>query len=199
MTRPELTYDPDSHSYFLGGQPIPGVTSVIRQQLAPLPPVNPELMQRAALFGSAVHSACELFDKATLDFSTLDDAVVPYVEGWRLFCKDIGWTVIHNEDIICSYKYRFAGTLDRIMGTDKGLALVDIKTGTTLSPAVGPQTAAYVIAAEEYLDVPTIKRRFCVQLMPNAYKLHQLKESMDSYTFIAALNNYNWRLKHGTA
>ena len=75
----------------------------------------------------------------------------------------------------------------------------DIKTGTTLSPAVGPQTAAYVIAAEEYLDVPTIKRRFCVQLMPNAYKLHQLKESMDSYTFIAALNNYNWRLKHGTA
>ena len=196
VPKPILTFDEATHSYFLDGRPVPGVTSVIREILAPLFRVDSDLMRRAAEFGTAVHRACELDDKRTLDMATLDPALVPWLEGWRAFTREHDGSFIHSETKICSYKFRFAGTLDRIVHTFRGPVLLDIKTSTTIGPEVGVQTAAYAMAAQEYLGIK-IKSRLCVQLTEGGYKLHKLTDPSDQQTFIAALSCWNWRKKHG--
>jgi hypothetical protein len=200
VPKPVLTFDEATHSYALDGRPVPGVTSVIREILAPLFRVDSDLMRRAAEFGKAVHRACELDDKKTLDMETLDPALVPWLEGWRKFRAEHPETMWHSETKICSYKFRFAGTLDRISinpGSDQP-TLLDIKTSTTIGPEVGIQTAAYKMAAEEYLGIK-IKSRLCVQLTEGGYRLHKLNDPADQQTFIAALSCWNWRKKNGKA
>lgn len=194
MPKPILTFDEASHSYALDGRPVPGVTSVIGSILSPVYNKANDLMRRAAAFGSAVHRACELDDRGTLDMETLDPALLPYLEGWRKFSQDNGGEILHSETKICSYKFRFAGTLDRVLFD--GPTLLDIKTSTTIGPEVGVQTAAYAIAAQESLGIK-IKRRLCVQLTPYGYKLYQLTDPSDQQIFIAALSCYNWKEKHG--
>jgi hypothetical protein len=194
--RPVLTYDDAAHAYYLDGQRIPGVTGIIRQQLSPLHNGQSDLMQRAANFGKAVHLATELWDKGTLDMATLDPELVPYLEGWRQFRTEHPGEILANEQPICSYKYRFGGTMDRIICAPVGPCLYDIKTGTTLDAGTGPQTAGYSLAAWEYLGIK-IKNRWCIQLTADGYKLHQLKDPADLPAFLSALNCFNWRNAHG--
>lgn len=191
-----LTFDPTLHKYYLDGAEIPGVTSVIEQQLCPIYQKDSDLMKRAAAFGTAVHLACEYYDKGTLDMDTLDSALLPHLNGWIKFRSEHPGKILFNETKICSYKYRFGGTLDRVIDFGKGPELTDIKTSTTISPAVGPQTASYAMAAKECLGI-TIKKRLCIQLTEDGYKIKTLTDPSDQQSFIAALSCYNWRIKHG--
>ena len=195
MPKPILTFDEATHSYFLDGLLIPGVTSVIGSILSPVYNKDSDLMQRAAAFGKAVHRACELDDRGTLDMETIDPALLPYLEGWRKFRREHPAELLYNEARACSYKFRFGATIDRIMDFGNGPELPDIKTSTTIGPEVGIQTAAYAIAAQEYLGIK-IKKRLCVQLTENDYRLYPLTDPSDRQIFIAALSCYNWKEKN---
>ena len=196
MLRTGLTFDPVEHKYFLDGLPIPGVTEIIEQQLCPVYEKDSDIMKRAAAFGTAVHSACEFYDKRTLDHASLAPAIIPYLNGWIKFRAERPGEIICNESLVCSYKYRYGGKLDRIIDFGKGPELVDLKTSTAFSSAVGPQTAAYAQAAEEHLGIKC-KRRLCIKLHENGYGLGLLTDRNDLSIFISALSCKNWRGKHG--
>jgi len=103
------------------GREYPGVTSVIRTAgLMGWMPDDDWYLDR----GHAVHSACELWDKGTLDEDALDPQIRPYLDAWRAYRRDTGYhaeNVEEIEQLVCNPVVGYCGKIDR-----PGL---DIKTG----------------------------------------------------------------------
>lgn len=189
-----LTFDEGTHTYRFDGELVPGVTSV----LAPLSDfsfVDPDVLDAASAFGTAVHLACELDDRDQLDEETLDDALAPYLAGWRRFCADYAaeWTQIEAK--VFHQTLRYAGTLDRYGKLRGKPYVVDIKTSTSLMPSVGPQLAAYKNAIP---GVPPLTGRMAVQLKADGtYTAKEYTERGDWPLFCSLLTLRNWCAQHG--
>jgi len=184
-----LKFDPASHRYTLDGQVLVSVTQVLKGVgLIDFNGINPDVLQRAAAFGTAVHQACHLDDLGDLDEQSLDENLKPYLEAWRSFRGDMKFDAI--EQPLWHPVYGFAGTPDRI----KENTIWDIKTGTTVYTSSAIQLAGYSILA----DIPTA-RRLAVQLKPDGkYQVHEFKERTDRQVFLSCLTAYQWRIKNAT-
>lgn len=190
----ELTFDRATHTYRYGGRVVPSVTTVLRA-IDNFDRVDPELLERARLFGSHVHLATDLFDKGELDEEGLDLPLLPYLNAYKTFLSETGFVVTHSEQQIYNRQRRYAGTLDK-RGTWKGATwLLDLKSGA-VPRSVGLQTAAYQQACEE-----KPKRRLCLQLMRNRYKLIKCEEVSDWSYFQSYLNvhRFNHREIHASS
>lgn len=185
----ELSFDPEEHKYFLDGKELISVTRVLA--LAGLT----NLFNRdeaAALRGRYVHQACCLLDEDNLDFETLDPVLVPYIMAYQKFKDDYPHKVIEKELKVFSATYQFAGTLDRIIGIEDRLAILDIKTGTP-DLATALQIAGYQICWEE-MTAKRISKRFGLHLKNDKnYSLVEYKNKQDKNVFLAALAMCRWR------
>ena len=109
-----ITFNAETHEYFYEGLKVPGVTKVLKNAgLIDFSMVPASILERAFKFGTAVHLATELDDRNNLDMATLDAPLLPYVNAWRKFKKDVGCKVLSIEERVYSGKYRYCGTLDR--------------------------------------------------------------------------------------
>lgn len=198
-----LSFDAETHRYFWNGQQVPGVTTIL-SPLTDFSAVDQDVMRRASAFGSAVHHVCELADTgADLEQYEIDAALLPYVGAWRRFCVE--WSVEWNavECRVFHPALRYAGTLDRV-GTllppgepahRRHAAMVDIKTSTSLYPAVGPQLAAYA-RAHDPLNGASL-RRYAVQLRGDGtYVCKEYRDADDFATFSALLALRTWCGRH---
>ena len=188
----DLQFDPVSHRYTLGGREVPSVTQLL-QVLDQYEGVPPHVLEAAREFGVHVHLACELWDRGTLDEAALDPNLRLYLDGWRKFRGDTGFIPTHIEERVLHRPMRYAGTLDRL-GTLRGRpALVDIKSG--MKPkSVGAQTAAYLEAWMLTTSSPRKRpTRYCVQLMPEDYRLHVLDDPADWPLFVSCRNVHQWK------
>lgn len=174
-----LTFDAEKHEYRVDGQVVPSVTQILRP-LMDFSFVKPEVLESAANFGTAVHRACELDDLGELDTEKLDPALGPYLAGWRMFCAEheCKWEAI--EKAVLHGSMRYAGTLDRAGRVHGESSLVDIKSGTSLMPTVGPQLAAY---ARAYDPQGAFLKRYAVRLYPGGYELKAYTDPSDWPTF----------------
>lgn len=199
-----LTFDAKTHRYSWEGKPVPGVTSVLAP-LSSLHLVDPDLLDAASAFGTAVHYACELDDRNQLDELDLDPALQPYLAGWRLFSKDwrVKWDGI--EEQVYHSKLKYAGTLDRRgTVTEPGRrfplalpAIVDIKSSTQLYPSVGPQLAAYASAVND-TPKPHYFLRLAVQLKADgSYIAKVYTDPSDFALFASLLTLQSWCSRHG--
>lgn len=193
-----LTFDQERHEYRLDGRKVPGVTEVL-DQLVDFRFVKAEVLERARRLGTAVHVACELHDKGTLDESTVVPAVAPYLAAYRKFLAEVAPEWRGVEEKVCHELHRYAGTLDRRGFVFKRRAVLDIKSGAATA-TVGLQTAAYLEAHDSIygadVDSPA---RFALYLREDGtYALEEIKTSRqnDFRTFLSALNLYNWRTAH---
>jgi len=194
-----LTFDEQAHRYFWDGKPVPGVTSVL-SPLMDFSLVDPELLEAASKFGTAVHKACELDDLGQLDEAELDDNLRPYLAAWRQFSADfqVQWTLIEKK--VFHQTLRYAGTLDRF-GMIKAPrwarheeAVVDIKSSTSLYPAVGPQLAAYARATPE---ASLLTKRLAVQLRDDGTYRHEFYTDPADFAVFCGLNTVSqWCGKH---
>jgi hypothetical protein len=190
-----LTFDADRHVYAFGGRAVPSVTRILRianlrfdESGAVMRDgfdfVDPDLLKRARIFGSHVHAATDLFDRGELDEEDLDANLLPYLNAYKLFLQETGFKVTHSEEFVYHPRYHYAGRLDK-RGTWKGTTwLLDLKSGV-VPRTVGLQTSAYQMACEE-----KPRRRLCLQLKRNAYKLHRCDETTDWHYFLSAVNLY---------
>lgn len=193
-----VKFDQAAHRYSVGGRHIPSVTQV----LAPYMDFSriPEgVLQRAADFGTAVHKMTELDDLCQLDEDSLDDALRPYLDGWRLFRSVTGFVPVAVEErLYCKvHGFEVAGTLDRAGYMAGQLAIVDVKSGAAVYPHTALQTAAY---AEAYRattgDRP--RKRFAVRLDDRGqFELVEFKDRSDWSVFLSMLSVHNWRIKNG--
>jgi hypothetical protein len=130
-----LTFDEEKHEYRLDGRVIPSVTQVLKAAGM----IDDQWFDEwSRERGKAVHKATELDDRGELDESTIDPRIAGYLDAWRRFIFETGWKSNEIEKLVFSRFAWFAGTLDRIgrFPTDRGLSIVDIKTGTPTRAAM---------------------------------------------------------------
>jgi len=189
---PELVFSAARHEYRLDGRVLPSVTQI----LAPLEDfgsVPAEVLARAAEFGTHVHQAINLMLRCVLDWNSLDLALVPYVAGAQRFVEESGLHVIASEMRVYHKGLHFAGTLDLLADWKGSRCLFDWKTGA-IPRSTGPQLAGYALALAT--AAPPVKRRYCVQLIPNDYRVTALTDPADRGIFQSCLNVYHWKTKH---
>lgn len=161
---PRLTFDPGPHVYRWDGRVVPSVTEILEEAgVIDYSFIPRDTREMALERGRLVHLATHYDDEGTLDESTIDPILMPYVEAWRTFRRETGFTPFEIEKRGYNDKQRFAGTIDRI-GTfpmRPGRYVVDIKCGDY--PAwVRWQLAAYASFDEN----PRSLIRLCVGLKP---------------------------------
>lgn len=198
MSAAELQFDAATHRYTVGGIRLPSVTEIL-DPLLELDGIPKAVLKAAAEFGTHVHMACDFFDRGVLDEPALDPHLAPYLAAWKLFLRDTGTTVVATELRVHHPSQGYAGTLDKIIrtpsrGRQRGLVL-DIKSGE-VPRTVGPQTAAYLAAAEALAldDVYGFTGRAVLQLRGDAtYRFNLLTDPRDFHIFVSALNLHRWR------
>lgn len=182
-----LIFDHATHTYRWNGVIVPSVTQALKAGgVIDYSMIPQDVLQRAAIRGTAVHKACELWDFDKLDESTLDAEVGAYLEGYKAFLRDTGFQPARIEQRIFHPQYIYAGTLDRTGTLNGQLIVLDFKTGIMLD-GHRAQLAAYTMA----LPMPRRYRRFGLQLTAEGgYRVHEfpIRDLMlDFNTFLGAL------------
>lgn len=190
-----ITFDPIAHAYAMNGETVPSVTQVL-QPLLLLERVRPEILSAARDFGRNLHAALAMLVRNVLDVEALDRYLVPYVNAGKRFLTETKFRVIASEMVVYSKPLQCAGTLD-LLGELRGIeTVVDWKSANVVFPTVGPQTAAYEAFYRESRG-GRVRQRYCVQLMPDDYRVTRLDDPADFDIFKSALNLYHWRKRRG--
>jgi len=188
-----LTFNEERHEYRAGDVVVPSVTQILKP-LTDFSMVPKDVLERASQFGRAVHKACELSDLGNLEEATLDSVLYPYLAGWKKFSREhaVKWVIIERP--LYSDMHKYAGTPDRFGTVDGKAAVVDIKSSTSLYPAVGPQLAAYKNLVP---GSPPICRRIGVLLKPDGnYELKEYTDRDDWSLFLSLLTVRHWCKRH---
>jgi len=123
-----VIFNPEEHTYLLGGKYLSGITSVIERQLYPNTYDNiPEaIVRRAAEYGSAVHDELDRFD--TLWENSGSQEVADYIQ----LCMDNGLTHEASEYTVTDGE-NYASNIDKVFRVnDDTFDLADVKTYSTL-------------------------------------------------------------------
>jgi len=182
-----FTYDETMRLGKLNGSLIPSVTEIVGEFFKPI----------AGNFvaGIAVHSATEYLDKGTLNWSTVDDNIMPYVMAYEKFKEETGFKPKRIEERLFHPYMCFHGQLDRegIWKLGMGRVLLDLKKYAP-PPQTALQLAGYDLLLPKLKDPRT---RFALQLKDDGnYKLHEYKEISDKEVFLSMLTIKNWRVNH---
>lgn len=133
----------DTHEYKMSGRKVFSVTQIIK---------GAGLYGEAGNFynaasaekGKFIHEACELYDKGDLEEQSLDEKLVPYLDAWKAFRKQMPVEFAVIEQPFFSLEHGFAGTIDRAWFENKKGVVADIKTGA-VPDWVSIQLAGYAI------------------------------------------------------
>lgn len=191
-------FDPVRHEYWLGDRLLPSVTQII-SPLYDWKYVKPADLEYAGIRGDAVHFGCELLDRGTLNWATVQPEILGYIHAWEKYRREVphAWEFIEQPAYHSLLMY--AGTPDRY-GIVRGRpALVDIKTVAAMNPAVGVQLAGYRNLIAPGHDAAREIDRIAVQLCADGtYREHHYKSRDDVGCFLGLLATHNWRRKHGS-
>jgi hypothetical protein len=184
-----LKFDPENHAYTLNGRPVLSTTQLITKAIGNLWADMPvEQNVNSLIFGTAVHAGCKLLDEGTLNWSTVDETIVPRLQAWEQFRKRWDCEITGMEVPMASVRYQFAGTADRFVtlpGHD-GTFILDIKTGD-IKPIVRLQLAGYGLLYDE-THRKKHAGRIAVQLKSDgSYHAKWFKQKSDYRTFLACL------------
>lgn len=122
--------------------------------------------------------------------------LVPYFDGFVLWCAKHEPKFIHSETTVFNRTEKYAGTLDLIAELphyqlpgekEKGcFAIIDLKSGNSVYPEVGPQLAAYA-RGEFYLKdgvetpLPPVEAGFVLHVQPGVS--HMIPVLIDDEVF----------------
>ncbi|MEK9175465.1 MAG: hypothetical protein AAB795_02625, partial [Patescibacteria group bacterium] len=109
-----------------------------------------EVKTKSAEEGTRVHEAIQGHMTGTLD--TIPDDMIHIVDAFDVFNRKHG-IIFHPEFVerrIWSGFHRFAGTVDALASIGDKFGVLDIKTSTGFFPEYNLQTAAYVLALQEF-------------------------------------------------
>lgn len=186
----KLTFDSETHSYFVDDKKVPGVSDIMQAGgLIDFGKIPEGILAHAAERGTNVHLACEYYDTDSLDYDSVQHEIVPYFNAWVKFCKDFNPEFLMIEQRLYSETYDYAGTIDRVAIIGGVPYLLDIKSGAKRKEHA-IQTAAY---AELIPNNDEIERA-CVYLDKEGnYKFVGYDDPNDFVVFICALSIYNFK------
>ena len=192
----DLTFNPGHHLYRWQTKPIPGLTGILKStgilgEMAH----SSELHQ---LRGTIIHEAIRLFNKGTLDFSTVSEEHRPYLSAYELWLKESGAEILHSEVMCFDPDLRFACRIDLLAELEGQVQVVELKTGPP-PPATAIQTAGQACAVKESAESksPYDIGRLGLHLREDGtYKTYPYKDARDIKIFICAMTLHNWKLNN---
>lgn len=118
-------FDEERHWYTFDGKPLVSVTRVLKP-LYDFSFVHPDVLARAADYGTALHKACELSLSDDLDEDSLDENLKRPLEAFQRWAE----TELNGESYVCEKRMyhprlKYAGTADIIID---GQAVIDLKS-----------------------------------------------------------------------
>ncbi len=192
----KVEYFDADHRYVVNGEEYPSVSTVLGF-FVDFSRVPKDVLAFKRQIGRATHKAIELFESGELDMDSVDEAVMPYLNGWMKFRTDKPNRVIAAERIVYSKKHRYAGRLDLAVELleDGTRFLLDVKCTYEMPPATSLQTAAYAEAFHES-EGTRLNKRAGLQLKPDGsyelYPFDRVGNRNDFNYFLNALNLHRW-------
>jgi len=121
-----MTYDDKTHTYMLGGGNLTSVTTLLQESGI----INNKFYTEAgAANGSRRHKLTELYDQQNLNWGTIGEADLPYLEGWMKFREERKVDIMEIEVGAYHPLLNFAGRADRLALINGEPFIIDIKTG----------------------------------------------------------------------
>lgn len=182
-----VLFNPDIHQYSTeDGKTIPSVTQIL-SGVGLIDTTG--FSEERAEFGRHVHSECEMWDLYGTDEVEADSPLRPYLDAWKKFRLETGFTPTLIE-WAGSSKYGYAGMLDRLGYTHLlENILLDIKSGP-VRPWHALQLAGYQFICQEAGH--KVFERWSIHLKNNGtYSLERHKELSDHSNFLACVSVYH--------
>jgi hypothetical protein len=173
--------------YYLGDRRLIRVSEALKAGgLVDYAHIQPDVLERAAQRGRAVHSATHFLDDNDLDVESISDEVAPYLEAWRKFKADTKATIIRREESGFNEAHGYAGTPDLVAKLCELWWLIDLKTYAP-NEATGVQLSAY--ARLDFMPDGVTMNRAGLWLKPNGkYSLTLFTDSADWQRFLICLD-----------
>lgn len=131
----------------------------------------------AANLGSDVHALAEAISKG--QDVLIPEEVAPFLAAFQAWRNEWSPRYLAAEEMVCSLKHGYAGTLDAIVEIAGETWLVDYKTSKGVYPETALQLAAYAHA--DFIGRPGIAHRF---RLPRATQHAVLHLTRDGYEFV---------------
>lgn len=199
MNNYEFVYDPDRHAYYIDGEKIPGVTSLVSPLGPEFDPADEYMegtLENARERGSTLHAYLEhrLRGGDPEDFE-LPEAYDGFVEAIEEFLFEHTFAPALTETPMWGYLsgVRFGGTPDYIGDFDGELAILDYKFVSQLAKTrVAAQLNGYMSVALCNEIFP--EKMYAVQFLPTGtYRLYEVKD--DATDFELCLSVYKAKTK----
>ena len=189
-------FDEETHLYRIDGLIVPSVTQVLEDNgFADFSRVSPQILERARVFGEAYHKATEYRDKGILDEATVSTPLVSLLKAWKKFLADYRVEILAVEYRNVSYKHSFGFTIDRIIRIHDGpnkrwlgkIAILEIKTSSTIDKTVKYQLAGYQIGWNEHNPDKKAKLRLTFKPIEDGYIIKESDGANDASEFLTLL------------
>lgn len=180
LTQPEIIvpdFDEETHTYRVDGRVVIGVTDTLKygpwkgaNETESGWVVSDEVMENAADRGKVIHAAIALLNEGRLDWDSVDDECLAYVEAYSDWMHDVGYVPLASEEIGYCESKDYCYTRDGRGLIGERQVVVDIKTGSAgLKPWHKNQLAAYAypLATEDNEGVLQWPDRIMLHLKPN--------------------------------
>ncbi len=153
----------------------------------------------AADVGTRVHALAEAVSRG-LDV-TVTDAERPFIDHYRRFLSEWQPRFLAAEEMVCSLRHGYAGTLDAIVEMAGDVWMLDYKTSKGTYPETALQLAAYANA--DFIGRPNVARKFRLPKV-TAYGVLHLRDTgyevipyevtdATIAAFLDALRLHRWR------
>ena len=157
----------------------------------------------AADIGTRIHRLVEQLARGAEPDVTAEEA--PFVDGYRRFLAAFRPRFLAVEEMVCSLRHRYAGTLDAIAIIGGETWILDVKSGSGVYPETALQLAAY--ASADFVGRPGIAKRFrlpratrfgVIHVRPEGARLVEYHVDRGTFAaFLEARRLHEWR--QGTA
>lgn len=149
-----LKFDAKKHRYTLNGKELPSVTRLIGEYLGDdYTGIPAHIIEKAGEFGTTIHNAIEMYEEIGI---LRDDLTDRHMKCLNDYLSIKSCEVIETEQIVY-YKDYYAGTIDCIAETDKGLTLIDYKTSSKAYPEKWAYQLSLYKKAYEWMTGKTIE------------------------------------------
>lgn len=152
----------------------------------------------AANVGTRIHALAEQINRGLEPAVSPDEA--PMIDAYRQFLTAFRPRFLAVEEMVCSLRHAYAGTLDAIAVIGDETWMLDLKSGVGLYPETGLQLAAY--GGADFIGRPGIARRFrlprmtrygAIHVRPDGARLVEYHVGRDTFAaFLEARRLYAW-------
>lgn len=193
---PEIVTDENNRIVTVDGERPPHITDVLKDLGLSKSFEGVTDLEWFAQRGKAVHVACKLINEGCLDEQSVAEECKGYVAAYRSWLEESVFVHLRSELPLYSQLHDFCGTLDLVGMYDGNLSIVDIKTSSSIDPAVEIQVGAQAILWEENNQTKPIVGRYVLQLKADGtYRLKDLTH-VPPYLFLDALKLWRWKMSH---